>query len=92
MAQLSIDPVTNYYRVGQTLLGRVLRTWPAKSNNGAIFFNVVPIQENPWEIKPGATIRMRYLLLASDAKPERKALDDWWAEWTKDGEQDRTTR
>lgn len=24
MAQLSIDPVTNYYRVGQTLLGRVL--------------------------------------------------------------------
>lgn len=55
-----------------------LRTWPASSNNGAIFFNVVPIQEKPWEIKPGEKIVMAYLLVVSDGVPEKGKIDEQW--------------
>lgn len=55
-----------------------LRTWPADSNNGAIFFNVVPAQEHPWEIKPGETITMSYLLVTTDGKPEKDEVEAWW--------------
>jgi hypothetical protein len=55
-----------------------LRTWPADTNNGAIFFNVVPIQEQPWEIKPGEKIVMEYLLVVSDGKPEKEKIAEQW--------------
>jgi hypothetical protein len=58
-----------------------LRTWPADTNNGAIFFNVVPAQEKPWEIKAGEKIVMAYLLVVSDGKPEKEKLAGWWKEY-----------
>jgi hypothetical protein len=58
-----------------------LRTWPADTNNGAIFFNVVPAQEKPWEIKAGEKIVMAYLLVVSDGKPEKEKIEGWWKEY-----------
>lgn len=55
-----------------------LRTWPASSNNGAIFFNVVPIQEHAWEIKPGGKITMSHALVVSDGKPGKEEIEGWW--------------
>ncbi|MFP6898951.1 MAG: PmoA family protein [Roseibacillus sp.] len=60
-----------------------LRTWPASSNNGAIFFNVVPIQEKPWEIAPGEKIVMNYQLVVSDGKPEKRMNDLRWKTYSK---------
>jgi len=56
-----------------------MRVWPPKSNNGAIFFNYVPIQETAWEIAPGEKSMMRYRLVVEDQKPDPKALDARWA-------------
>lgn len=55
-----------------------LRTWPASSNNGAIFFNVVPTQEKPWEIKPGQKIEMHYELVVGDGKPDQAKIESQW--------------
>ncbi len=55
-----------------------MRVWPPSSNNGAIFFNYVPIQEHPWSIKPGETSIMRYRLVAQTGKPETGALNARW--------------
>ena len=55
-----------------------LRTWPADLNNGAIFFNVVPIQEKPWEIKAGEKITMGYVLVVSGGKPEKEKIEQGW--------------
>ena len=60
-----------------------LRTWPASSNNGAIFFNVVPIQEKPWEIAPSEKIVMNYQLVVSDGKPEKRMNDLRWKTYSK---------
>ncbi|MDZ4286337.1 MAG: PmoA family protein [Prosthecobacter sp.] len=51
-----------------------LRTW----DDGKIFFNYVPIQETPWEIKAGETITQRYRLIIADTKPDAKDLDARW--------------
>ena len=50
-----------------------MRVWPPNSNNGAIFFNYVPIQEHDWAIKPGETSVMRYRLVAQNGKPDADA-------------------
>ncbi len=55
-----------------------LRTWPASSNNGAIFFNVVPTQEKPWEIKSGEKIVMAYLITVADGKPDKEKIEQQW--------------
>lgn len=55
-----------------------LRTWPASSSNGAMFFNVVPAQESPWVIAPGKQIKMTYQLNVSNGKPDRGKIEDSW--------------
>ncbi|NNM30756.1 MAG: hypothetical protein HKO57_14650 [Akkermansiaceae bacterium] len=55
-----------------------IRTWPAKTNNGAVFFNVVPTQEHAWEIKPGEKAVMAYLLVVTDRKPAAGEVNAWW--------------
>ncbi|NRB27728.1 MAG: PmoA family protein [Roseibacillus sp.] len=60
-----------------------LRTWPPSSHNGAIFFNVVPAQEKPWEIKPGERIVESYLLTVSDGKPAKERIEKGWKAWAK---------
>ena len=59
-----------------------MRVWPPRSNDGAIFFNYVPIQETAWEIEPGAVSKMRYRLVLEDAKPDSNALNKRWANYT----------
>ncbi len=55
-----------------------MRVWPPKSNNGAIFFNYVPIQERPWAIQPGVTSLMKYRLVVRDAPADPKDLNPRW--------------
>jgi hypothetical protein len=55
-----------------------MRVWPPKTNNGAIFFNYVPIQETGWAIEPGQKSVMRYRLVVEDRKPDPKALNKRW--------------
>ena len=55
-----------------------LRTWPASSHNGAVFFNIVPTQEKPWSIDPGKKIVMSYQLIVSDGKPPKQEIESWW--------------
>jgi hypothetical protein len=55
-----------------------LRTWPPRTNNGAIFLNVVPIQEKPWKIKPGEKIKMFYLLVVSNGKADKEKIEEMW--------------
>lgn len=52
-----------------------LRTWDANAHNGAMFFNIVPAQEHPWEIKPGQKINMNYLLVLSNGKPDKDRIE-----------------
>ena len=54
-----------------------IRTWPDQ-NNGAIFFNVVPIQEKGWEIKPGERIVESYVLSITDGKPDKDKIEKQW--------------
>lgn len=59
-----------------------MRVWPPTSNNGAIFFNYVPIQETGWEIKPGQVSTMRYRLVVEDGKPDTGELNKRWKKYT----------
>ncbi len=60
-----------------------IRTWPADTHNGAIFFNVAPTQEFDWSIPPGETIRMAYTLIVTDDVPAEEEIDGWWQETLK---------
>jgi len=55
-----------------------IRTWPPSSNNGAIFFNVVPAQEKAWEIKPGERVVETYILVISNGKPDKEKIEGQW--------------
>ena len=55
-----------------------MRIWPPTSNNGAIFFNYVPIQETGWSIEPGGVSTMRYRLVVADKRPDNQALNARW--------------
>lgn len=55
-----------------------MRVWPPSSNDGAIFFNYVPIQESAWKIKPGDESTMRFRLLIQDTKPEPSRINKRW--------------
>ena len=55
-----------------------MRVWPETSNNGAIFFNYVPIQEFAWEISPGQVSTMRYRLVVQNGKPNSDDLNKRW--------------
>lgn len=52
-----------------------LRTWSSKDNNGSAFLSICPVQEKPWEIAPGQTVRMRYTILTSDHPIEAASID-----------------
>lgn len=54
-----------------------IRTWP-NQNNGAIFFNVVPIQEKSWEIKPGERIVESYIIAVSEGEPVKEKIEAMW--------------
>lgn len=60
-----------------------MRVWPETSNNGAIFFNYVPIQEFGWEIVPGQVSTMRYRLVVQDGKPNAAELEKRWARYAR---------
>ena len=55
-----------------------MRVWPPNTNDGAIFFNYVPIQETGWSIEPGEKSVMRYRLVVEDQKPDPEALNARW--------------
>ena len=55
-----------------------LRTWGPKDNNGAIFFNFVPIQETAWSIQPGQEITLRYQVITLDGKSDPSNLEARW--------------
>lgn len=55
-----------------------LRTWPASSSNGAMFFNVVPAQERAWLVEPGKEIEMAYQINVSNGKPDHGKIEDSW--------------
>jgi len=59
-----------------------MRIWPPDTNNGAIFFNYVPIQETGWQLEPGKPVTMRYRILVSDARPDPKAIDAAWGRYS----------
>lgn len=60
-----------------------MRVWPPDTNNGAIFFNYVPIQETGWKIEPGQTSTMRYRLVVADDKPDVEDLDERWEKYAR---------
>lgn len=60
-----------------------MRVWPETSNNGAIFFNYVPIQEFDWKITPGQVSTMRYRLVVQEGKPDPADLNRRWNRFTR---------
>ncbi|MEM8955272.1 MAG: PmoA family protein [Verrucomicrobiota bacterium] len=56
-----------------------MRVWPPTSNNGAIFFNYVPIQETGWAIQPRETVAFRYRLVVDDEMVDAGKMDGIWA-------------
>lgn len=60
-----------------------MRVWPPKSNDGAIFFNYVPIQEHPFAIHPGESSTMKYRLVVRDAAPDSAELNERWERFVK---------
>lgn len=60
-----------------------MRVWPETSNNGAIFFNYVPIQEFAWEISPGQVSTMKYRLVVQSGKPKTVELNERWARFVR---------
>lgn len=54
------------------------RIWPDTTNNGAIFFNYVPIQESAWSLEPGVPSEMRFRILVEDEKPDVVRIEKHW--------------
>ena len=61
-----------------------MRVWPKNSNNGAVFFNYVPVQEFPWKIPADKTIVLRYRIVVEDREPTPVQLDERWKRWEGD--------
>jgi len=75
------DPA--YRRCGYHEAPQRMRIWPPTSHNGAVFFNFVPIQENPWWIGADGRYWSRYRLVLSDAALDPKTIDAAWDSYTK---------
>ncbi len=60
-----------------------MRVWPPETNNGAIFFNYVPIQETGWEIKPEDSSTMRYRIVVENGKPDPTTLEQRWTRFAR---------
>ena len=58
-----------------------MRIWPASSHNGAIFFNYVPTQENPWKLTPKELNKFRYKIIISDSKMDKKMIESAWLKY-----------
>jgi hypothetical protein len=59
------------------------RIWPETSNNGAIFFNWVPIQEFSWSLEPGIENESKYRILVIDGKPNKERIERAWKQYAK---------
>ncbi|MFT5498746.1 MAG: hypothetical protein ACI9TH_004161 [Kiritimatiellia bacterium] len=59
------------------------RIWPGKSNNGAVFYNFVPIQEHDWSLAPGVQHTMKYQLVLSAGTPDKAKIDGWFKAFSK---------
>ena len=60
-----------------------MRIWPETSNNGAIFFNWVPVQESDWSLEPGVKNQFNYRLLVMDGKPDKRLIERAWNAYSK---------
>lgn len=60
-----------------------MRIWPETSNNGAVFFNWVPIQEFAWSLDPGIKHQFNYRLLVMDGKPDKNKIERAWSAYAK---------
>ncbi len=58
-----------------------MRIWPASSHDGAIFFNYVPAQENPWKLIPKELNKFRYKIIISDSKMDKKMIESAWLKY-----------
>ena len=59
------------------------RIWPPENHDGAVFYNLVPIQETAWSIQPDDTATMRYRLVLSEGTPDKDAIDAWFEQYAK---------
>lgn len=55
-----------------------LRTWSSKDHHGAPFLSIVPTQEHDWEIGPGETIAMNYVILTADRELSAAEIERSW--------------
>lgn len=60
-----------------------MRIWPETTNNGAVFFNWVPIQEFAWSLEPGVKHTFNYRLLIFDGKPDQAKIERAWKNYSK---------
>lgn len=60
-----------------------MRIWPETSNNGAIFFNYVPVQEFAWSLEPGVKYQANYRILVTDGRPDKARIDKAWNSYAK---------
>ncbi|MCB1120111.1 MAG: PmoA family protein [Verrucomicrobiae bacterium] len=60
-----------------------MRIWPETTNNGAVFFNWVPIQEFAWSLEPGVKHEFNYRLLVFDGKPDQSKIEQAWKAYSK---------
>ena len=58
-----------------------MRIWPASSHDGAIFFNYVPAQENPWKLTPKELNKFSYKIIISDSKMDKKMIESAWLKY-----------
>ena len=61
-----------------------MRIWPPNTNNGAIFFNYVPIQETSWALEPNKPSTMRYRIIVKDGKPDPAVINKAWENFAKE--------
>lgn len=58
------------------------RIWPPDSNQGAPFYNLVPVQESEWSLQPGKVYSMRYRLVLSKGSVGPEAIEALWRDYT----------
>ena len=58
-----------------------MRIWPPSSHDGAIFFNYVPAQENPWKLIPKELNKFRYKIIISDSKMDKEMIGSAWLKY-----------
>jgi hypothetical protein len=62
----------------------LLRTWDIREANGAIFVNFNPVQEEPWEYKPGQKYIRKYRVFIFDGSISAEDSEKMWKDYIKD--------